>query len=183
MSEASHIFDPQLLTPIICELAQEVNPLKFQNGLNDLDMTLVAVDGTLLKALPKMLWALWLDEDHRAAKVHLEFDILKGIPIQAQVTHANKSEIAQLESALAPGKLYCLDAGYGEYRFLDKIIQQPSSFVMRLRDNGLLIRLWTGRKPTKRTFEMICLYFQGWASLEELIGHIEGLKSQDQKQQ
>ncbi len=48
---------------------------------------------------------------------------------------------------------------------------------------SLLIRLWTGRKPTKRTFEMICLYFQGWASLEELIGHIEGLKSQDQKQQ
>ena len=83
-----------------------------------------------------MLWALWLDEDHRAAKVHLEFDILKGIPIQAQVTHANKSETAQLESALAPGKLYCLDAGYGEYRFLDKIIQQPSSFVMRLRDNA-----------------------------------------------
>ena len=68
MSETSHIFDPQLLTPIICELAQEVNPLKFQNGLNNLDMTLVAVDGTLLKALPKMLWALWLDEDHRAAK-------------------------------------------------------------------------------------------------------------------
>ena len=69
-------------------------------------------------------------------RVHLEFYILKGIPIQAQVTHVNKSEIAQLESALAPGKLYCLDAGYGEYRFLDKIIQQPSSFVMRLRDNA-----------------------------------------------
>ena len=68
MSEASHIFDPQLLTPIICELAQEVNQRKFQNGLNNPDMTLVAVDGTLLKALPKMLWALWLDEDHRAAK-------------------------------------------------------------------------------------------------------------------
>ena len=51
-------------------------------------MTLVAVEGTLLKALPKMLWALWLDEDHRAAKVRLEFDILKGIPIQAQVANA-----------------------------------------------------------------------------------------------
>ena len=40
-----------------------------------------------------------------------------------------------------------------------------------------------GHNPTKRTFEMICLYFQGWASLKELIDHIEGLKSQDQKQQ
>lgn len=53
MSEASHIFDPQLLTPIICELAQEVNPLKFQNGLNNLDMTLVAVDGSSTKSTAK----------------------------------------------------------------------------------------------------------------------------------
>ena len=78
MSEASHVFDPQLLTPIISELAGEVGSLDIYKRLQDLDMTVVAVDGTLLKALPKMLWALWLDEDHRAAKMHLEFDILKG---------------------------------------------------------------------------------------------------------
>lgn len=40
----------------------------------------------------------------------------------------------------------------------------------------LLISLWTGRKPTLRTYEMICLYFAGWASLEELIEHIHRLK-------
>jgi hypothetical protein len=40
----------------------------------------------------------------------------------------------------------------------------------------LLISLWTGRKPTLRTYEMICLYFGGWASLEELIEHIRRLK-------
>jgi len=40
----------------------------------------------------------------------------------------------------------------------------------------LLISLWTGRKPTLRTYEMICLYFAGWASLEELIAHISRLK-------
>src|ERR1019366_2705449 len=31
---------------------------------------------------------------------------------------------------------------------------------------SLLISLWTGRKPNKRTFEMLCLYFSGWASAE-----------------
>jgi len=41
---------------------------------------------------------------------------------------------------------------------------------------SLLITLWTGRKPTKRTLEMIQLYFQGWAELDELEAHIEGLK-------
>lgn len=40
---------------------------------------------------------------------------------------------------------------------------------------SLLISLWTGRKPTKRTFEMISLYFQGWATAEELAAHIAAL--------
>ena len=44
---------------------------------------------------------------------------------------------------------------------------------------SLLITLWVGRKPTKRTFEMLCLYFQGWASLDELIAHIIKLKALD----
>lgn len=319
MSEASQVFDPQLLVPIITELAQETDMLKLDNRLNRPDMSLVAVDGTLLKALPKMLWALWLDDEHRAAKVHLEFDILKGIPTKAQVTEANASEIARLESTLSPNKIYCLDAGYREYRLLNKIIEKSSSFVVRLQDNAaceiieehalsetdrqagiefdrtvwlgckqkrnniskplrviqihyyderafyghkrksrvsskktfrtrssertllivtdlmdlpaelialiyryrwqielffrwfkcilgcqhllalsrngitiqvycalivsLLIRIWTGRKPTKRTFEMICLYFQGWATLDELMAHIEGLKNDNKKTQ
>jgi IS4 transposase len=43
---------------------------------------------------------------------------------------------------------------------------------------SLLISLWTGRKPMKRTFELLCLYFSGWASEEELIAHLEKLKTQ-----
>lgn len=39
----------------------------------------------------------------------------------------------------------------------------------------LLISLWTGRKPTLRTYEMICLYFQGWADEEELTAHLQKL--------
>lgn len=43
----------------------------------------------------------------------------------------------------------------------------------------LLISLWTGRKPTLRSYEMICLYFAGWASLEELLDHISKLKPEE----
>jgi len=42
----------------------------------------------------------------------------------------------------------------------------------------LLIALWTGRKPTLRTYEMICFYFTGLASEEELLAHIEKLAPQ-----
>jgi hypothetical protein len=42
----------------------------------------------------------------------------------------------------------------------------------------LLIALWTGRKPTLRTYEMICFYFTGLATEEELLAHIQKLASQ-----
>jgi hypothetical protein len=40
----------------------------------------------------------------------------------------------------------------------------------------LLLALWTGGKPTLRTYEMVCLYLQGWADEEELLSHLEKLK-------
>lgn len=43
----------------------------------------------------------------------------------------------------------------------------------------MLIALWTGKKPTLRTYEMICFYFTGLADEDELMAHIEKLKSQD----
>lgn len=43
----------------------------------------------------------------------------------------------------------------------------------------MLIALWTGKKPTLRTYEMICFYFTGLADENELMSHIEKLKSQD----
>ena len=43
----------------------------------------------------------------------------------------------------------------------------------------LLIALYTGRRPTLRTYEMLCWHFAGWADDEELDRHIQGLKTQD----
>jgi hypothetical protein len=43
----------------------------------------------------------------------------------------------------------------------------------------LLIALWTGKQPTKRTYEMICFYFLGLADEEELLAHLEKLKKQN----
>lgn len=42
---------------------------------------------------------------------------------------------------------------------------------------SLLITLWTGRKPNKRTYEMLCLYYQGWATLDELTAHLNQLNA------
>jgi len=48
---------------------------------------------------------------------------------------------------------------------------------------SMLISLWTGRKPTLRTYEMICFYFSGLASAEELLAHIAKLKARDEAPQ
>ena len=46
----------------------------------------------------------------------------------------------------------------------------------------LLIDLWTGGKPTKRTYEMICLFLQGWAvTLEEVMAHLAKLKAKSRE--
>jgi hypothetical protein len=44
---------------------------------------------------------------------------------------------------------------------------------------SLLLSLWAGKKATKRTYEMFCFYFGGWATEAELTAHLESLKDQD----
>ena len=46
---------------------------------------------------------------------------------------------------------------------------------------SLLISLWSGRKPDKRTYEMLCLHMQGWASDKELEEHLKSLKEAEKK--
>lgn len=43
----------------------------------------------------------------------------------------------------------------------------------------LLISLWTGRKPTKRTHERRCCHLMGWATEDELLAHLAKLQAHD----
>jgi len=301
LSEAATVFDSQQMIQVIAELGRQLEPLAVPDKLQNLPGILTAVDGTLLKALPKIAWALWLDEQHRAVKNHVQFEILKGVPVAATLTEGNGSEKDVLAAHLEAGRIYVLDRGYAKYELLQQILEAHSSFVNRIRDNYvgevieeraissagqaagivrdrllhlgcdrcrdlvepvrvievkctphpkrihtgrggpeqsetlaiatdlvdleadvialifqyrwtieiffrfykhilgcrhllshnrngielqtyaailacMLISLWTGRKPTLRTFEMLCWYFTGMASEEELFAHIQRLQ-------
>jgi hypothetical protein len=295
LSEAARVFDSKLLREIIGELAQKALPITVGKEAEAL-RGLTAADGSLLPALPKMVWALWRDENHRAAKMHVHFDVFKGIPADVTITHGSGSERDQLRTMLQPGRLYVVDRGYEQYQLFQDIVDARSSFIARVQDdvayqvlqerplteeaqaagvvsdvvvkrlgtehhknvikqpvrivtvetdkrdsngkrnvlvlvtnvldlpadlvalgykyrwavelffrwlkcilgcrhllannpNGveiqvylgiiasLLISLWTGKKPTKRTLEMVQFYFSGLASWEELQTHIEELKT------
>ena len=51
--------------------------------LNDIKQILTLVDGTLFTALPKTIDALWKDDDHKAYKAHVHYDLLKSVPVKA----------------------------------------------------------------------------------------------------
>ena len=77
-------------------------------GSQELLRDLVAIDGSLLPALPRMVWALWQDDQHRAAKMHLAFAALRQVPVGVTVTAGNGSERAQARAVSAARGVLCL---------------------------------------------------------------------------
>jgi hypothetical protein len=138
LSEASRVFDPELLHALIGDIATQTLPLVHGREAEAL-RGLTAVDGSLLPALPKMAWALWLDPQHRAAKMHVHFDVLKGVPVETTVTAGNDSETKQLRATLQAKRLYVIDRGYADYQLFQDIIDAGSGFIGRIRDNAV----WT----------------------------------------
>ena len=135
LSEASRVFDPELLHALIGDLAAQ--SLRLVHGKEaDALRGLTAVDGSLLPALPKMAWALWLDPQHRAAKMHVHFDVLKGVPCETTVTTGSGSETEQLRATLQARRLYVIDRGYAEYQLFQDIMDAGSDFIGRIRDNA-----------------------------------------------
>ena len=301
LSEAATVFDAALLQDVISELALRAwtqeprgNPASGERE-QELLRDLVAIDGSLLPALPRMVWARWQDEQHRAAKMHVAFAALRQVPIGVTVTAGNSSERDQTRQLLRPGGFYVYDRGYVDYDLFAQWHALPCSFIVRVQttaayevsherplsvaaqvagvtsevilqrlgtahhrpcaaqplrvvrvttnkqhkdgtpielvlvtnrldleadlialayryrwtvelffrwfkcilgcrhllshsENGvqlqvymaliasLLISLWVGRAPTKRTYEMLCFYLSGWASTQEVITHVERLQ-------
>ena len=313
LSEASRVFDPELLKPILEELGGELQPLGRDPRLAEIRKTLTLVDGTLLTALPLLVQAMLLKEQTGSAlvkwRLHTHFEVDRFAPIRIDVTPnggGEHDERAVLERTLEADRLYVMDRGYAKFTLFNRIVAKDSSYVCRLRDNsaydvledrpltdgdraagilsdqivrfpngkaeahpdhpirlvcvkcsphtgrgkcrgadsdgvlriatnlldvpaeiiGLIYRfrwtielffrffkqilgcrhlffhsqngielqvycaiiacmllcLWTGRKPTKRTYEMVCYYFLGLASERELLAHLERLKQQDAAQ-
>jgi len=298
LSAAARDFDPGLLQPILAELAGRAVPVVDGHEAEAL-AGLTAVDGSIFRALPRMVWALWMDARHKGLKLHLHFDVFKGVAVKAALTPAACSEIEQMERALEAGRLYVQDRGYACYKLLGDILRAGSSFIGRLKENtaftaqqerpvgadarqagvtrdvvasklgtdhhkdevgqpvrlvwvhtgkaggdgrpevlllctdrldldaelvalgykyrwwvelffrwlkcilgcrhllstdlggltiqvyaaliaSLLVSLCTGRKPAKRTFEMLCFYFAGWATAEEVQRHLEKLLKKEE---
>lgn len=134
-SEAQGVFDPELLKQVFLELAGEIPTSWGDARLAHLADKLKLVDGTLLPALPRMHWALWLNDENRAAKLHLKFTVLRQAPGDALITHGNSCERKALRQLMRKGETIVGDRYYGlEYGFLGELRQIGVSFVFRIRN-------------------------------------------------
>ena len=136
LSEASSVFDSELLKNIILELSKKLKNASHIPGLKKSNDILTAVDGSIIKASGKMAWALW-QKDCNGIKVHFQYELIKGIPMDVDVTEANASETAVLEAKLQPNRVYVTDRGYAKYALLQEMMNINSSFVCRIRDNAV----------------------------------------------
>ena len=135
LSEATALFDAEVLRRVIHELVGELH--ERQTLPRDL-RGLTAVDGTFLRALPRMAWALFrTNEKYRGVKVHVLFDVALQAPIDASLTAASASEKTELRKKIEAGRLYVMDAGYAQYKLFSDIIEAKSSFVCRVRDDAV----------------------------------------------
>lgn len=137
LSEAARVFDQDLLHDLFLELANKVHArdgLARPKGVPE-ELTLLAVDGTLLDALPKMLWALWQGPYQHAVKLHFQFNILRSVPADFTLTAGNGNEKTALKDNLHALCLYLLDRGYRDYALFQAIIDAHSSFVARVQSN------------------------------------------------
>jgi hypothetical protein len=135
LSEAAQVFDASLLHEVIAELGARLAsgvPVAEQEALQHL----TAIDGSLLPALPKMAWALWQDEQHRAAKLHVAVEVLRQVPVGGTVTAGNASERAALRRLVRPGGFYVMDRGYADYTLLQELHDLPCSFLVRVQYNA-----------------------------------------------
>jgi len=94
LSEAASVFDAALLHEVLKKLGAQLQP--HLSGAEQAALaSLTAVDGSLLPALPRMLWAMWQDDQHRAANMHVAFAVLRHGPVDVTVTAGNASERAE----------------------------------------------------------------------------------------
>jgi hypothetical protein len=71
----------------------------------------IAVAGSLAPTLPRMAWALWQDDQQRAAQMPVAFAVLPQGPVEVTVTAGNGSERAEWRRLGPPGGFDVVDRG------------------------------------------------------------------------
>ncbi len=156
-SESVRVFEPELLKPIIAELAGQLPAFPLDKRLDDLQHVLTLTDGTVLPAIARLARvAGGISEDGLPAtryntarngkamhgwRLHTQFDLKTFSPHRMTRTGARNSganrESNVLRANLESGRCYVGDGGYADRKLFDPIADIGSSFVIRAADNSV----------------------------------------------
>jgi Transposase DDE domain len=138
-SESCRVFDPELLVPLIQELLAELPRGRSGSGPHrhipdtiprELAKRLVAVDGSVLRALPQIVKAA--SEHGGAWKIHLQFRPLSGLPVSAKLGREYEDDEREVLGAnLEAGYVYIADRGYEKRALFNQIVRAKSQYVIR----------------------------------------------------
>lgn len=139
-SEGQHVFAPEILEQVVRQLAQEN-----QGGASGGDArvrqalaALSAVDGTVLRAVPRMAWAP-AGGPGTAVRLHLHFSVFDQIPQDWSITPGNVCERKVFEQTLKPGAMIVADRNYShDHALLRRLQKEGLQFVLRLYNNLVL---------------------------------------------
>src|SRR5271169_3654511 len=150
-SEGQHVFAPQILEKVVRQLAQE-NQGRGQGGdarVRQALKALTAVDGTVLRAVPRMAWAP-AGGPGTAIKLHLHFNVFDQIPEAWPITPGNVSEAKVMAQTVKPGTLNVADRAYGhDFGLLARLLADGIDLVFRLFNNLVLTPVGPDRPLTE----------------------------------
>ena len=95
---------------------------------------LVAIDGSLIQAVLSMYWADYRDGSKKA-KVHVGFDINRGIPSKIFLTDGKKGERPFVDTILSGGQTGVMDRGYQCHKSFDQWQTDGKHFICRIKAN------------------------------------------------
>lgn len=113
---------------------------------------LVAIDGSVIEAVPSMLWADY-SSTQKKAKVHVAFDINGGFPRKLCLSNAKADERPYVNQLLEKGQTGVMDRNYQKYSEFDRWQTEEKHFVCRIRFDAVKTTLKSNQiKPSSIVF-------------------------------
>ena len=140
-SEMQHLLDPDLLRQVFGEVVKQTagNP---QADVRLVHLKLIAQDGSLWSALPRMTWAEYgvgRNGDAKGVRLHLRFHVTEDKPVDARITKGSDCERQALRQMCVPGQTNVGDRYYGEdYQLFGEIDQAQAFFVIRIKEDAVV---------------------------------------------
>lgn len=143
LSEASRLFDANLLKEIIQELGEQAAPVGRDARLSQINQTITLIDGSLVSAMPDLIHASVLKQTEGSGlvkwRLHTHFEVDRYVPTRIDVTldgGGENDERAVAERTIEKDRLYVMDRGYAKFSLFNEVVAKHSSYVCRVRDNS-----------------------------------------------